>query len=146
MTNKIKNRDCYVKCSDCSNIKLEGNSEKIANIATLKEKCVKKVSLEYTGYIDISGYRTDIPITFQFFKRYACSDYLYPIGGEYLFFPGINFSSIKIMMCDKDLSNGEVKYLIKIKNNSTEELDIVRVLDGYLLLIVESSKGIEEDL
>lgn len=50
------------------------------------------------------------------------------------------------MMCDKDLSNGEVKYLIKIKNNSTEELDIVRVLDGYLLLIVESSKEIEEDL
>lgn len=146
MTEKIKNKNCYVKCSDCSNIVLEGNSEKIINRVSLKKSCVKKVSLEYTAYIDVSEYRSSLPINFQFYKKYICSDYLYPIGDEYSIFPGINFSSIRIMICDKDLSDGEYKYLVKAKNNSTDTIDIVRLLDGYLLLIVESLSEVGEDI
>lgn len=146
MVEKIKNEDCYVKLSDCSNIVLKGNTEEIVNIATLKKDCVNKISLEYTAYIDISEYKSNVPIILQFFKKYICSNYLYPIGDEYSIFPGINFSSIRIMICDKDLNNGEFEYLIKAKNNSTVELDIVKLLYGYLLLIIESSKELGEDI
>lgn len=146
MTDKIKNQNCYVKCSDCSNIVLEGNSEKIISIVSLKNSCVKKVSLEYTAYIDVSEYRSSLPIIFQFYKKYICSNYLYPIGGEYSIFPGINFSSIRIMICDKDLGKVEYKYLIKAKNNSTDTVDIVKLLDGYLLLTIESLNEIGETI
>lgn len=133
----VKKGKCYIKCSDCSNLILEGGTEKIANILCLKEKCAKKVSVEYTAYMDISDYRTDTPVTFQFFKRYICSDYLYPIGDEYLIFPGINYSSVKIMVCDEDLNNENYEYLLIVKNNSTDVLNVVKLLYGYLLLTVE---------
>lgn len=90
--------------------------------------------------MDISDYKTDTPVAFQFFKRYICSDFLYPIGDEYLIFPGINFSSIKIMVCDKDLNNEDFEYLIIIKNNSTDPLNVVKLLYGYLLLTAEFYK------
>lgn len=133
----IKKGDCYIKCSDCSNLILEGGAEKIANILCLKEKSAKKVSIEYTAYMDISDYRIDTPVTFQFFKRYICSDFLYPIGDEYLIFSGINYSSVKIMVCDEDLNNENYEYLLIVRNNSTDILNVVKLLYGYLLLNVE---------
>ena len=140
MKRNMRDGDCYIKCSYCSNVVLEGGSQKNANILRLKEKCIKKVSIEYTAYMDISDYKTDTPVAFQFFKRYICSDFLYPIGDEYLIFPGINFSSIKIMVCDKDLNNEDFEYLIIIKNNSTDPLNVVKLLYGYLLLTAEFYK------
>lgn len=137
MKGKIEKGDCYIKCSECSNLILEGNSEKVANILSLREKCIRKVSIEYTTYMDISEYRVDTPVIFQFFKRYICSDILYPIGDEYLIFPGINFSSIKLMVCDEDLNNEDYEYLMIIRNNSNDETNVVKLLYGYLLLIVE---------
>ena len=48
------------------------------------------------------------------------------------------------MVCDKDLNNEDFEYLIIIKNNSTDRLNVVKLLYGYLLLTAELKKRIED--
>lgn len=135
----------YIKCGGYSSTEVEGGSSKISSFIKLKNICSDEISIQYTAYLDISNYRIDTPIVFNLYKRYKFfPDFL--LVDSYLAFPGINFSSLKFIVCDKDLINKDVEYLVEIENNSTFIEDIVKVSDVYLAVIFKNNlKGREND-
>lgn len=140
------NKKLYIKCSGYSSTVVEGGNSKISSFIKLKNICSNEISIQYTAYLDISNYRVDIPIVFNLYKRYKCSLNYLQVGDSYLAFPGINFSSLKFTICDKDLINDDIEYFVEVKNNSIFVEDTVKILDVYLAVIFKSDlEGIRND-
>lgn len=133
------NKKLYIKCSGYSSIEVEGGNSKISSFIKLKNVCSDEISVQYTAYLDISNYRVNIPVEFNLYKRYKGFSNFSQVGTSYLAFPGINFSSLKFTICDKDIINKDVEYFVEVRNNSTFVEDIVKVSDVYLAVIFESN-------
>ena len=138
MIKKEDNKKLYIKCSGYSSIEVQGGNSKISSFIRLRSICSDEISVQYTAYLDISNYRVNTPIVFNLYKRYKFSFNFLPVGDSYLAFPGVNFSSLKFIICDKDLINGDVEYFVEVKNNSAFVEDTIKILDSYLAVIFKS--------
>ena len=138
MIKKEDNKKLYIKCSGYSSIEVQGGNSKISSFIRLRSICSDEISVQYTAYLDISNYRVNTPIVFNLYKRYKFSFDFLQVGDSYLAFPGVNFSSLKFIICDKDLINGDVEYFVEVKNNSAFVEDTIKILDSYLAVIFKS--------
>lgn len=140
------NKELYIKCSGYSSIEVEGGNSKISSFINLKNTCSDEISIQYTAYLDISYYRVGNPIVFNLYKRYREFSNFIQVGSSYLAFPGVNFISLKFIICDKNIINEDVEYFVEVENNSAFTEDIVKVSDVYLALIFKNNfKGRKDD-